>query len=190
MKIKQRFTRRKAIIERIIDDDYSGGPVLLEELRWKVLTEQYGRGFVEMTDAKMKSFARTIRVHCPRLKSHKIPVANSPAGLIARAALYRCESREIINHFLAADNPSAFLNIGYPDHWDYRQGEFGMRIWNEARRRYRKRLPRVTVGCYFRTRADRFTGARCFQRRCFGQEDYSQVAQAHRDSKVRNGGRK
>jgi len=106
MTVRQRTTKRKALIERIIADDYIGGPVLLEELRWKVLTQQYGPSFTEMTDAKQKSFARTIREHTPQLSIQKISIdGRMPVGLIARAAVYRQKKFDDLHCFLNGENP-------------------------------------------------------------------------------------
>lgn len=148
-KVKRRTTKRKSIIECILADEYGGGPVLLEELRWNVLRRQYGPSFIEMSDAKQKSFARTIREHCPQFMLEKTRMPEAPVGLIVRAGLYRSRSYETIERFLNANQQHIFVNIGFPDHAGYLRGEYGMRIYNEKRQRYRKRLPQITIGCFF-----------------------------------------
>ncbi|HEX3599805.1 MAG TPA: hypothetical protein VHU84_06650 [Lacipirellulaceae bacterium] len=132
MAVQQRTTKRKSLIEKILAEDYMGGPVLLEELRWKVLIQQYGQPFVQMSDSNQKSFARTIREHMSRLKRRRIPISDAPAGMVARASLYRIESREKIERFLNSEQRSVFFNVGFPDH--ERRGED---------------FQRVTIGCYF-----------------------------------------
>jgi hypothetical protein len=149
MQSKHRNTKRKALIAEILVEDYAGGPVLLEELRWNVLTKQYGPTFIEMTDAKRKSFARTVVSNCPNLARNVIRPSVATAGTIARAALYRIKSRETIDRFLASREKFLLLHIGYPDHGGFLRGEYGFRVYNAKRQRYRKRLPRVTIGCYF-----------------------------------------
>lgn len=102
----RRVTARKAIIEEFLARDYSGGPVLLEELRWIVLREQCGTGFVEMTDSKRKSFTRTIRKHTPELTIHKFSIDDkTPVGLVARAAVYRQRSWDQLSQFLNGQDP-------------------------------------------------------------------------------------
>ncbi|MEX2317621.1 MAG: hypothetical protein WD669_10755 [Pirellulales bacterium] len=149
MQVSPRTTVRKALIEKTLCDEFSGGPVLLEELRWRVFTKQLEPGFTELTDAKRKSFARTIREHMPQLQIQRFRVRELASGLITRAALYRIQSRAIIQHFIATSRNSVVITIGFPDHYGYQRGEFGDRLWNERRQHYRKKLPRVTVGCFF-----------------------------------------
>jgi hypothetical protein len=132
---KRRTTARKALIERVLAEEYAGGPVLLEELRWKALIKQYGPTFVEMTDARCKSFARTVREHLPTLIRLSVPIGVAAAGMIARAALYRVRSRAVIDRFLRSEEQIVFVNVGFPDH--ELQGE---------------QFQRVTVGCFFSDR--------------------------------------
>jgi hypothetical protein len=107
IKYNSRTTARKALIDQILREQYSGGPVLLEELRWKVLAQQYGPAFVEMTDAKQKSFARTIRDYFPIGRIRRIRIdANLPLGLIARAAVFRLKRRNELDAFLDGESPS------------------------------------------------------------------------------------
>jgi len=137
MNVKRRTTVRKAIIEKVLAEEYQGGPVLLEELRWKVLAVEYGSSFVEMTDAKMKSFARTIRKHYPHLICRRISIKEAPSGMVARAACYRIRSREILERFLAVKNKYTFTTVCFRDD-DHGRSELRQR---------------TTVGCYF---SDRF----------------------------------
>lgn len=124
MTTSRRKTARKGLIEEILVRDYSGGPVLLEELRWRVLMQQYGPGFIEMTDSKMKSFARTIREHAPELEIARISIdGETPVGLVARAAVYRLRQLDQLRWFLHADDPHILcryqtkMEVDEPRYW-------------------------------------------------------------------------
>jgi hypothetical protein len=124
VKIRRRLTARKALIEKALADEYSGGPTILEELRWKVLVQQYGHSFVQMTDAKQKSFARTIREHLPGYAIQKTPITcDTPLGLVARAALYRLKSLDKLRRFIHGEDPSILcryqtnMDVDEPRYW-------------------------------------------------------------------------
>jgi hypothetical protein len=106
MAVKQRITQRKSLIERVFAEEYFGRPVLLEELRWKVLIQQYGATFVEITDANQRSFTRTMREQFPKYRIHKISIgSDTSVGLAARAAVYRVRNREQLDIFLHGMEP-------------------------------------------------------------------------------------
>jgi len=82
MAVGQRTTKRKALVEKILTEDYSGGPALLEELRWKVLVQQYGLSFVDMTVAKWQRAMRVRQVVKPTAYSLIISRTVWPLGII------------------------------------------------------------------------------------------------------------
>jgi len=89
----QRQTLRKRLITETLNGYFGHKPVLLEELRWSVLREEAkrkGKCLDQVSDSSLKSFARTIREHCPDLRSVRIPINDAfPVGLLARAGVYR-----------------------------------------------------------------------------------------------------
>lgn len=85
-----------------------------------------------MTDAKLKSFTRTIREHMPHLIRNRVSIRTAPAGLIARAGLYRVKSREIIDRFMSAKRQIVYMNFGFPDH-----------------EQYEEYFQRLTIGCFY-----------------------------------------
>lgn len=87
----------------------------MEELRWKVLIAQCGPAFLKMTDAKQRSFARTVRDHMPHLERLSLPIGRAPAGMIARAGLFRVRDLRDIKAFLDSREQHVFLNVGTPD---------------------------------------------------------------------------
>ena len=57
---KTRNTRRKNLIEHVVAEEFGAGPVLLEELRWRVLMREFQekeQTLSAMTTSLMKSFA-------------------------------------------------------------------------------------------------------------------------------------
>jgi len=63
--VSPRNTKRKTLIREVLNAEYGGAPVLLEELRWKVFLKETADDptVVEMTVSYQKSFARTLRDH-------------------------------------------------------------------------------------------------------------------------------
>ena len=122
---KFRKTYRKELIERMLTDK----PILLEELRWRVLIEEYkekGTTFNQMGESHLESFARTVRNHMPGLRIYKLPRPDHiQPGIVARAAVYRIREREKLDSFLRAEQ--------------------GWICWNYADR---QESGRVTVGCF------------------------------------------
>src|SRR5262245_19699715 len=128
-----RKTRRKELIERILEQEFPNQLVLLEELRWRVLIEEHkekSQALWSMDESHMESFARTIRNHMAGLKIHKIHLnpRRIQAGIVARAAVFRIRERTTLEQFLTEENAWMCLNCA-------NQQESG----------------RVTLGCFLVT---------------------------------------
>lgn len=85
---RRRETLRKRVLLRVLSEH---GEMPLEELRVRVLAQSApDRIAGKVTRGTQVSFARTIREHCPDVRSVKIPiVAATFVGLLARCAMYR-----------------------------------------------------------------------------------------------------
>ncbi len=109
----RRQTIRKRLIREVLAREFSSAPVLLEELRWRVLLlegQTRGEPFEVMKPTHLKSFARTIRVHMPDLIIDKLPQPDRvPVGIIARAAVFRTAKRVDLQRILDSRTTCIFL---------------------------------------------------------------------------------
>jgi hypothetical protein len=115
MRETTRKTHRKALIEKVIAEQFANKPVLLEELRWQVLLQEYdakGVPFDEMTVSNMKSFARTIREHMPSVGIHKLRRPDLlPVGILARAAVFRIRRQALLREVLNSKGLCVYCSI-------------------------------------------------------------------------------
>jgi hypothetical protein len=113
-KRRYRHTLRKNLIMRVLAEEFPEMPVVLEELRWRVLLSEQARDGVtiEMTRSYRNSFARTIREHLPALFLHKLTRLDEiPIGILARSAVYRCESEIAISQIESSISVSAIFEL-------------------------------------------------------------------------------
>jgi hypothetical protein len=111
---KTRNTDRKRILQIVLAET-GGTPIVLEELRWRVMRHELAKEkepVAAMTESYQKCFNRTLRsflpVLAPRLRIHRIG-SGWTAGLVARVAVYRLEHVAQLDLFLAC--PSASLHF-------------------------------------------------------------------------------
>lgn len=93
-----RNTIRKKIIERLFNIEFQCLPTLLEEFRFRVFTEEmasHQKRTRKMSRSYRNSFNRTVRNFCSNVTTHQIrdSVNSLPAGLLARAAIYRLKEK-------------------------------------------------------------------------------------------------
>lgn len=104
MSSAQRETVRKYLIRSVLEE---AGPLLLEELRWRVLrreAEQRGARLQVLERSHLQSFARTAREH---FQIEKLPITDrTVVGLVARAALYRVREQARLDAFLGSAQPT------------------------------------------------------------------------------------
>jgi hypothetical protein len=111
---KTRNTGRKRIIQAVLAEA-AGAPIVLEELRWRVMRRELAEErepITAMTEAYQKSFNRTLRTFlpdmAPGLSIHRI-AGGWTAGLLARVAVYRLEQTAQLDQFLACSSVSLHL---------------------------------------------------------------------------------
>jgi hypothetical protein len=123
---KARTTNRKRFIQEILDQT-NGTPIVLEELRWRVLQKELqeeDRPITTMTECYRKSFNRSLRsflkTRVTDLSIHKISSVNGwTAGLLARVAVYRLDQFTLLNRFLKCESGSLhfWTNLRTKDVW-------------------------------------------------------------------------
>ncbi len=100
----QRDTPRKKLIRRVVHERFGGGPVLLSELRWRVLeaqAEEAGEAIKSTTRSNHESVNQTIRIMKDELTRYRIgPVNNIPLGVAAREACMRLERLATIDRLV------------------------------------------------------------------------------------------
>lgn len=110
-----RNTLRKRILHRVYVDVFDGKPALIDEMRWRVLSEEFvttGRDLQEMGIGHLKSFCRTLRSHSPQFAIHRIGSPHRiPSGILARAAVYRLKTRGILAEFLESPSPTVCFRL-------------------------------------------------------------------------------
>jgi len=99
-----RDTLRKRTIRRLFGDEFRFQPVLLEEFRWRVFEQEmstYGNKVQVVSRSYRNSFNRTLKNFCEEITAHQLrdPIYSLPAGLLARAAVYRLLERGQLNYF-------------------------------------------------------------------------------------------
>lgn len=108
-----RMTNRKRAVEFLLFEMYCGGPVLLDELRWKtLLIESKAKGLddLQMTRSYRNSFSRTLRDHFAKIRLEKIPRADGlHCGVVTRAAKYRIASWKSLTAFETGIKPTVFV---------------------------------------------------------------------------------
>ena len=108
-----RNTKRKDAIRRVLHEQFNGGPVLLSELRWRVLesmAEDADQPLVEMTRSERESCNRTVRGMGDEVKRYRIaPVNNIPFGVAAREACMRLDCLPTIQRLVNDDGVIAAL---------------------------------------------------------------------------------
>lgn len=99
-----RDTARKKVIRRVLHERFGGGPVLLLELRWRVLeahADEAGKQVDTLTRSERESFNRTVRVMKDEMARYRIgPVNNIPFGVAAREACMRLERLATIDRLV------------------------------------------------------------------------------------------
>jgi hypothetical protein len=122
---KTRNTDRKRILQAVLAE-LCGIPIVLEELRWRVMRKELAeekQPLTMMTKTYQKSFNRTLRsflpLLAPGLRIHRI-AAGWTAGLLARVAVYRLLDVGQLDQFLACPAPSLHFwsNSRTADVWD------------------------------------------------------------------------
>src|SRR5262249_5918476 len=118
---------RKRFIQQILADA-AGTPMVLEELRWRVLQmepEDESQPVGAMTESYQKSFNRSLRsflpTGAPALRIHKIASDDGwTAGLLARVAVYRLDQYAILDRFLSSESVSLhfWINARTQDVWE------------------------------------------------------------------------
>jgi hypothetical protein len=111
--VNHRSTSRKRIIQEVLDKQL-GKPMLLDELRWLVFLRESRdeRRSADLTPSYKKSFCRTLRDHMPLLGVYKLwRPDRSPAGIVARCAVYRCSSAKTLKAILGGETISVFIDL-------------------------------------------------------------------------------
>jgi hypothetical protein len=121
-----RSTNRKRFIQQILAEA-AGTPMVLEELRWRVLQkdlEDEKQPVGTMTESYQKSFNRSLRSFLPTLapplRMHKIASDDGwTAGLLARVAVYRLDQYALLERFLSSESVSLhfWVNARTKDVW-------------------------------------------------------------------------
>lgn len=100
-----RETLRKRIIRSILAERPS---ILLDELRWTVLSREAGGKVKAVTVSQATSLARTVREHMPELNLWDVPIGDGSecgALLIAATAVFRIRQKAKLDAFLSGPSP-------------------------------------------------------------------------------------
>ncbi len=109
--VKRRQTKRKSAITDLLEE-IEGRPLLLDELRWRVLRADTNSPAKPLTRSFLNSFARTVREQLTHHEVVKLPISETtPVGLLARMALFRVRDPEHVATFLAT--PDALMECWY-----------------------------------------------------------------------------
>lgn len=100
-----RETLRKRIIRSVLEERPA---ILLDELRWTVLSRETGRKLKTITVSQATSLARIVREHMPELHFWDIPIGDGSqcgASLIAATAVFRVREKARLDAFLSGPSP-------------------------------------------------------------------------------------
>lgn len=91
MSLHRRRSERKELLLETIQDQFAGGPVLLDEFRWAVFQKEW-EGWTTIFGSYKKSFNRTLLKHSPLLTVWTLGnAAKLSPQVLARVAIYRYE---------------------------------------------------------------------------------------------------
>ncbi len=107
--VKPRSTVRKRLIQRILNEEFQGGPVVYSELRYRVFAEEMtarGLSTNEISRSWANSYAHTIRSLDPTIRRYALyPTGQLPLGIAIREGVFRAHSLIELNAFLDSDAP-------------------------------------------------------------------------------------